>query len=206
MTARATVCPNCLLPQSKLLKNIAGFQNIATLAVSVLSLVISGIAVWFSMQKPEIEPEISVQIISWDAESFDFILFNHGKAPTIIEFVGIDISLVQLDTLHEAKGEFSLSEAAFLEAGTSKLITVPYASYDPSWSGWKTTGGNDEFSLNFLGFAAQLGNNLNCEMRATYSTSVSFNNRRSKSSSTNGNCISTMMWFAKTFGPLKANK
>ena len=205
ISERATVCPHCQLPQSKLLRKLSILEVSGALTISFLSPIISGAALWFSTRDPKIAPEVDAQIIAYSTDHLQFLAYNFGKAPTIVTSLNLEISLAQLDTTHRLNLYFPIKEPALLPSGGSKIFKIPYSSFSPNWSKWERTGGNDIFDLGFLNVAAQMGSNLECNLELRFS-SVEHNSYRAiRSSQSNGNCVEAMERYSKKINPLQTS-
>ena len=200
----AKVCSQCNSSQNRFLYWVNSFSSLGSLVVSLLALLVSFAALYFSTVKEPASPRLIVQVDRFNQDGFSFFVTNLGELPTLIRDFDLRISLQQKGSTHSVQAGFTIPPAQIAPAG-SQAFSVNYASFVPRYTSW-TASDNTEgpFSLNFLYAASSLGANLHCEVDVYFTSRQYFpNNIDGAQGSVNGTCSEAMKWFAEKIGPLK---
>ncbi|WP_299280779.1 hypothetical protein [uncultured Tateyamaria sp.] len=200
----AKVCGQCNSSQNRFLHRVNSFANLGTLAVSLLALIVSFAALYFSTVKEPASPRLIVQVDRFNESEFSFFIANLGELPTLVRDFDLRISLKQGDGTHVVEAGFTVPPAQISPEG-NRLFSVKYSSFVPRFTSWTATESTAEpFSLNFLYGAASLGGNLHCEVDVYFTSRRYFpSNIDGAEGSVNGTCSEAMKWFAENIGPLR---
>lgn len=203
----AKVCKHCSSSQNKLAYRISALVNPVTLAISLMSLIVSISALYFSLVMEPAAPQLEVQIDRFDETNFSFFATNVGELPTVVRDVGLTLTLQQGDGKHAVRASFVTSPTQ-ISQGESQLFEIAYSDFLPSYSRWTNSKNESEsFDSGFLRAAASLGGNLHCEVHVYFTSKRYFpSNIDGADGSVNGTCSSAMEWFARNIGPLEGTE
>ncbi len=203
----AKICRHCTSSQSKSIYRMGVLVNPGTLIISLLSLIVSLIALYFSRVTEPPSPELVVQVDRFNENGFDFFVANVGDLPTSIRDIDLKVSLQHGDGEHAVRAGFATSPTQILK-GESKLFRMHYSDFVPRHTRWTTSENAPEpFSLNFLYAASSLGSNLHCEVEVYFTSRRYFpSNIDGAEGSVNGACSDAIKWFAEKIGPLRVDK
>ncbi|MEQ9695224.1 hypothetical protein [Shimia sp. SDUM112013] len=200
----AKICRHCNSSQNKLAYFVNAFFNLSTLAISLLALLVSFAALYFSRQKEPPRPDLVVQVDRFEAGGFSFFIANLGNLPTVVRDLDLTIKLTHGEGTHAVEAGFSVTPSQ-IPPGESRLFQIEYSSFDPQHTRWVASRSTqDQFTNKFLKSAAILGNNVHCAVGVYYTSRRYFpNNTEGVSGTVNGSCVYAMQWFAENIGPLK---
>lgn len=203
----AKVCKHCMSSQNELMYWIGAFVPPGTLIISLLSLVISSAAFYFSRVKEPPSPELVVQIDRFNQDSFTVLVTNVGELPTVVRDLDLIVTLQQRDGQHAVRAGFSVSPTQ-ISKGEGQLFDLAYSDFVPRYTRWTTSeDATEAFSLRFLNLAASLGSNLHCEVEVYFTSKRYFpSNTEGADGSVNGACVEAMTWFAYNIGPLRVKE
>lgn len=206
IASKASVCPNCGSSQSKYLRVLNTIISPTSLLISIISIGVSTAAYYNSSRMVIGNPIVEAQITEFRENKFSFFIYNLGNAPSVVKFVDLKISLQQQEGSHLLQVGFELEKPIILKAGDFSEVEVSYDSFLPRWTSWEVSdpAPSEKFSTSFLYGAAGFGNNLHCELSASFTRSGYYDFNSRSNTQTNGNCVDAMEWFAKNVGPLKA--
>ncbi|MGS4986755.1 hypothetical protein ACVDG9_02250 [Roseibium sp. RP-7] len=204
ISENAKVCRQCNSSQNRFLYWINSFANLGTLVVSLLALLVSFAALYFSTVKEPASPRLFVQVDRFTQSGFSFFVTNLGELPTLVRDFDLRISLNQGEGTHVVRAGFTIPPAQ-IPPGGNQLFSVKYSSFVPSFTSWTTSENTEEpFSLKFLYGAASFGNNLHCQVDVYFTSRRYFpSNIDGAEGSVNGTCSEAMKWFAENIGPLR---
>ena len=197
---RALICASCQQPQKKRHWLLAH----PSVAAASLSVVISIISLIVANNPPPAAPKIGAYIGEYGEKSFHFTAYNYGDAPSALTALELDLALIDNGTTHTSHAYYKLEEPVFLSIGsTPATLTINYDSLESELSTWKRSGEEKAFNLGFLGMVPAWGDNLDCKITLWYSVTDTTHNRDSSTLTSNGNCVSAMVWMAQSFGPFE---
>lgn len=203
----AKICKHCTSSQNKIIYWIDAYAPLGTLIISLLSLVISSAAFYFSRVKEPPGPELVVQIDRFSENSFSVLVTNVGELPTVVRNLDLIVTLQQREGQHAVRAGFSVSPTQ-ISKGEGQLFDLAYSDFVPRHTRWTTSeDATEAFSLRFLNLAASLGNNLHCEVEVYFTSRRYFpSNAEGADGSVNGACVEAMAWFANNIGPLRVKE
>jgi len=202
----ASICAHCGRSQKTWVRWVENATNPVTLAISIISLVISGFAFWNTIKPPTGTPIIQAQNIAFEQNEFSILAYNLGSAPSIISWVDLSLSLTDgQGGTYSAEAGYSLETPIQLLPGEAATITVAYSDFAERWTRWIESDPppKEAFSTSFLNVAAALGSNLHCGVKLVHSQPEYFRSYGEVSSESNGNCTQAMKRLARLFGPLR---
>lgn len=204
---KAKICQHCNSSQSKFVYRLNTFVSFGTPVISLLALLVSFAALYFSTLTEPAAPKLVVQIDRFTDSGFSFFVANVGELPSSIRDFDLTLSLQQGAGAHIVKAGFSVPSNP-ISPGENRFFQREYSSYLPRHSRWTSSDQIQEpFTLNFLYGAATLGKNLHCEVGIFFASQRYFpSNIEGAEGSVNGACAGAMKWFAEDIGPLKTNQ
>ncbi|WP_162787065.1 hypothetical protein [Notoacmeibacter marinus] len=207
ISRKAKICHHCNSSQSKLVYRLNTFVSFGTPVISLLALLVSFAALYFSTVTEPAAPKLVVQIDRFTNSGFSFFVANVGELPSSVRDFDLTLSLQQGAGTHIVQAGFSILSKP-ISPGENRFFQIEYSSYLPRHTLWTSSDQIQEpFTLNFLYGAAALGNNLHCEVDIYFASQRYFpSNIEGAEGSVNGACSEAMKWFAEGIGPLKASQ
>ena len=195
----ARICSHCGAYQSRFSIWLNASSGFVTLLVSVLSLIVSVFAIYFSIREEEPLPKLFVQFNRFNPDDFALTVSNLGQLPTVIEDINLKMTFELRGHRYTGDVWFEI-DPTLIATAESRLLKLPYDSFLPHLSNFVSSGSSDDLIEDFreLRIASALGGNLDCKIFLSYSSRRSFPHNFDMAQATvNGQCVDAMRWYAK---------